>query len=185
MSNCIITCLYLIRKHKLTEHLLYPPCLLLNQQRVVMCPQELFWTQSLLGGIAPQSTPCRARVNTCCYYSFSNRKTHHGAKCIWLQCPQRPVCTWELITCENSNLKTNSSLNHMRAEKQGHTLAFSLLNNLFPFSLCLFCLLILSLNQSASWTANSLCCFFSLDWIFTASHKPLEIGFIMEPLMQA
>lgn len=41
MSKWITTCLYCIREHKLIKHLLYPPCLLLTQQRFYTCPQEL------------------------------------------------------------------------------------------------------------------------------------------------
>lgn len=52
MRNWVIICLYLIRECKLTEHLLSPPCLLLNQRFDVYLPRD-FMNAVCEGDIAP------------------------------------------------------------------------------------------------------------------------------------
>ena len=153
MKNWVIICLYFIREYELTKHLPSPLCLLLNQRRFDGSLLRVFMNAVCEGDFALWGPPGEKVLTHAVNH-------HHGAQCFWLQCAHRPLCTWELITCENSNLKTKSSLSHMRVEKQGNTPVFFFLNNLFPF----FPLFLLNFfypffESSCFWTANSQCCF--------------------------
>ena len=158
MKNQVIICLYLIREHELTKHLLSPLHLWLNQRDLLWVSWEFSWMQfvreTALWG-APGEKVLRHALTT----AFLVEK-HHGAQCFWLQGAHRPLCTWELIMCENSNLKTKSSLSHMRVEKQDNTPVFFFLNNLLPFYFLFLLNFFYPFFESSCFlTANSLCCF--------------------------
>lgn len=110
-----------------------------------VCPPRVYLNAVPKVGYCSLEDSHTAKFNTCCCHSFSNWKMHHVTKCIWFQCPHRPLCTWKLITCENSNLKTKSSWSNIRAEKQGIALSsFKTLCFLFLFLFISSPLLILS-----------------------------------------
>ena len=147
-------------------NLLQLPCLLLGQQRLDICSPRVFLNAGVRWGTVSPEDPHR-QVLTHAATRFSNRKAHPGPNA---SSPHRPLCIWELVSCESSNLKTKL-VSHTRAEKQGKCSSclcflFCVFNDLFLFShFYLFVssqLFILSLNQIASWIANSRRCFSAL-----------------------
>lgn len=148
-NDWTIICLYLISAYKLTV-----PSLPFTDPAKIRCilPKSFPECSGESGPCSPEH-PHRARGSTSCYW-FSvaelNTPGSHRLLCIW------ELVLWKL-TFENNIIESHE------AEKQATALAIFFLNTLFPFSLFYLFVssqhFILSLNQTASWIANSLCCF--------------------------
>lgn len=194
VRNWVLMFLYLIRMYKLAEHPLFLLCLFLSQGRFHMCPSRVVMDVVHEGDIAPRGTPAPAAPpqgassNTCCPHCFSNRKTHHGAQCfLSLASSQGSLHMginnlWKL---KFENKITFESRGVRKAGQGSGCLLFKQSVSFFFFSLCCFSAFYPFFESNCFLDCKLTMLLFRLDWIFTASHKPLEIGFIMETLIKA